>query len=323
MGRTAEQSIRFQLCLAATERGRMFARQESSRQKLPHRAQHLAWHRLQAHLWNEADFNTAIRQFLKKDNQVQNLFFRVFLNMHAVQQMLAFLYHICRSRIVYRNEIYDQFFQAPFVKQSCDREGISEASFEASKRRCPFFLNILDACGIIRAHRNEITIQKLALASSLVQPYEGEESEKSDARLKSVVVAWPASASLLIEKGRNPTNVWRMSRLNGNSKERVGHPTQKPHLVIQRLVRALSYYGSTVLDFFSGSCITTKVAIEEGRHSIVGDIDPAIQEYADKQLEKVENRDTPLFNKFIAYDILRNDLSHHPIFGETSVLVSQ
>ena len=31
-----------------------------------------------------------------------------------------------------------------------------------------------------------------------------------------------------IDKGRNPTNVWQMPRLNANSKERVGHPTQKP-----------------------------------------------------------------------------------------------
>ena len=149
---------------------------------------------------NEADFNTAIRQFLAKNNQAQNLFFRVFLNMHAVQQILAFLYHICRSRIVHRNEIYDQFFQAPFVKQSCDREGISEASFEASKRRCPFLLNILDACGIIRTDRSEITIQKLVLMPSLVQPYEGEESAKSDARLKFVVAAWPASVSQLADE---------------------------------------------------------------------------------------------------------------------------
>ncbi len=130
---------------------------------------------------NEADFNTAIRQFLAKNNQAQNLFFRVFLNMHAVQQILAFLYHICRSRIVHRNEIYDQFFQAPFVKQSCDREGISEASFEASKRRCPFLLNILDACGIIRTDRSEITIQKLVL-------------------MPSVVAAWPASVSQLADE---------------------------------------------------------------------------------------------------------------------------
>ena len=149
---------------------------------------------------NEADFNAAIRQFLAKNNQAQNLFFRVFLNMHAVQQMLAFLYRICRSRIVYRNEIYEQFFQAPFVKQSCDREGISESTLEAAKRRCPFLLNILDACGIIRARRKEITIQKLALAPSLVQPYEGEEAEKSDARFKAVATAWPASISQLADE---------------------------------------------------------------------------------------------------------------------------
>ena len=30
-----------------------------------------------------------------------------------------------------------------------------------------------------------------------------------------------------VEKGRNPTNVWRLPRLNGNSRERVGHPTQQ------------------------------------------------------------------------------------------------
>jgi site-specific DNA-methyltransferase (adenine-specific) len=91
-----------------------------------------------------------------------------------------------------------------------------------------------------------------------------------------------------IEKGKNPTNVWRISRLNGNSLERVGHPTQKPHAVIQRLVRALSCPGSTVLDFFAGSGITTRVAIEEGRHSIASDLDPALRTYLDKQLHNMK-----------------------------------
>ena len=54
-------------------------------------------------------------------------------------------------------------------------------------------------------------------------------------------------------KGKNPTNVWEIGRLNGNSKERVGHPTQKPIEIIDRFVKALSYPGSVVLDFFSGS----------------------------------------------------------------------
>jgi DNA modification methylase len=46
-----------------------------------------------------------------------------------------------------------------------------------------------------------------------------------------------------IEKGRNPTNVWRIGRLQGNSLERVGHPTQKPLAIIERLIKSLSYEG--------------------------------------------------------------------------------
>src|SRR5207244_7481290 len=71
-----------------------------------------------------------------------------------------------------------------------------------------------------------------------------------------------------LDKGINPTNVWRIPRLNGNAKERVGHPTQKPKALIARIVRALSFPGSTVLDFFAGSGVTARVAIETGRHSI-------------------------------------------------------
>jgi site-specific DNA-methyltransferase (adenine-specific) len=87
-----------------------------------------------------------------------------------------------------------------------------------------------------------------------------------------------------VEKGRNPTNVWQIPRLSGNSRERVGHPTQKPRDVIRRLVRALSWPGSIVLDFFAGSCVTTRVAIEERRHSISCDTEPVIHEYLKKQL---------------------------------------
>ena len=95
-----------------------------------------------------------------------------------------------------------------------------------------------------------------------------------------------------IEKGRNPTNVWRICRLNGNAIERVGHPTQKPREVIQRLVRSLSYPGSTILDFFGGSGITTRVSIEEGRHSISCDIDCSFLKYTEQQIENMNSGDT-------------------------------
>jgi site-specific DNA-methyltransferase (adenine-specific) len=105
-----------------------------------------------------------------------------------------------------------------------------------------------------------------------------------------------------VEKGRNPTNVWRMSRLNGNSLERVGHPTQKPAQVIERLVRALSYPGSTVLDFFGGSGVTTRVAIQEGRNSICTDADPVFREYMAKQMEFLKQ--DGLLNSIRDYEVI-------------------
>ncbi len=118
-----------------------------------------------------------------------------------------------------------------------------------------------------------------------------------------------------VEKGRNPTNVWRMSRLNGNSKERVGHPTQKPREVIQRVVRALSYPGSTVLDFFAGSGITTRVAIEEGRNSISGDAEPILREYLTKQLTLMKENGS--VNQF---EIMEELTKHHPVFQQPTAV---
>ena len=86
-------------------------------------------------------------------------------------------------------------------------------------------------------------------------------------------------------KGKNPTNVWEINRLNGNSKERVGHPTQKPVKIIDRLVKALSYPGSVVLDFFAGSGTVGRVCISEGRHCLMCDSDKSSIGYFDKHLE--------------------------------------
>jgi site-specific DNA-methyltransferase (adenine-specific) len=113
-----------------------------------------------------------------------------------------------------------------------------------------------------------------------------------------------------VEKGRNPTNVWQLPRLNGNSKERVGHPTQKPRDVIQRLVRALSYPGSVVLDFFAGSCVTTRVAIEEGRHSISCDAEPVVHDYLKKQLAMM----SAARGRVPDFDVSDSLSGSHPVF---------
>ncbi len=104
---------------------------------------------------------------------------------------------------------------------------------------------------------------------------------------------------------------WQMPRLNGNSKERVGHPTQKPRIVIQRLIKALSFPGSTVLDFFAGSGVTTRVAIEEKRHSIAVDNSPKPHGYLKQQLRDVDI----LWQLAEGYSYeITDSLATHPVF---------
>ncbi len=145
---------------------------------------------------------------------------------------------------------------------------------------------------------------------SVREPYDEatKAAYKKDKRLRSDSV----------DKGRNPTNVWRIGRLNGNTKERVGHPTQKPRLLIQRIVRSLSYPGSVVLDFFAGSGVTTRVAIEERRHSVAGDAAPEFRSYLNKQLEMMRAEQMDLFSRPTEFQLAEELTDGHPVFKKSS-----
>ena len=116
-----------------------------------------------------------------------------------------------------------------------------------------------------------------------------------------------------LDKGINPTNVWKIPRLNGNSKERAGHPTQKPKELIERIVRSLSYPESTVLDFFAGSGVTSRVAIETRRHSISSDVDEAFPTYLRRHLDQIGEGDLKPGDYAL---IDQGDWSGHPVFAE-------
>jgi len=115
-----------------------------------------------------------------------------------------------------------------------------------------------------------------------------------------------------LDKGINPTNVWRIPRLNGNSKERVGHPTQKPKKLIERIVRSLSFPESTVLDFFAGSGVTSRVAIETRRHSISSDVDGAFLTYFKRHLDQIGESCSLVAEHAL---IETCDWSGHPVFS--------
>ena len=103
-----------------------------------------------------------------------------------------------------------------------------------------------------------------------------------------------------VRKGKNPTNVWEIGRLNGNSLERVGHPTQKPLEVMRRFVKALSYPDSVVLDFFAGSGTTGRVCIEEKRNCIMCDKDAQSKLFFARHIENMKK-------SLSAHDFIEND----------------
>jgi site-specific DNA-methyltransferase (adenine-specific) len=75
-------------------------------------------------------------------------------------------------------------------------------------------------------------------------------------------------------KGKLPTDTWWHTIVGTNSKEKTGYPTQKPLGILNRIIRASSNPGDTVLDFFAGSGTTGVSCLELVRHFILIDDNP-------------------------------------------------
>lgn len=73
------------------------------------------------------------------------------------------------------------------------------------------------------------------------------------------------------ELGKIPTDVWWMSIVGTNSRERLGYPTQKPRKLIERFITALSPPNGLILDFFAGSGTTGDAALSTGRSFVLVD----------------------------------------------------
>jgi len=67
-------------------------------------------------------------------------------------------------------------------------------------------------------------------------------------------------------------DVWEISYINSQAKERLGYPTQKPEALLERIIKASSNEGDVVADFFCGGGTTPAVAQKLGRRWIACDI---------------------------------------------------
>ena len=90
---------------------------------------------------------------------------------------------------------------------------------------------------------------------------------------KAKIDEWEAEGRAIYDvaapKGKAIPTVWQMPVLNGQAKERVGYPTQKPVALLRRIIDASTDKGDMVLDPFCG-CATACVAAQDEDRQWVG-----------------------------------------------------
>lgn len=88
-----------------------------------------------------------------------------------------------------------------------------------------------------------------------------------------------------LEAGKYATNILAVPSLKGASREKCGHPSQKPLELISNLLLMSTDEGDTVLDPFVGSGTTAVAAAAQGRRFIGIELSPAYVEMAKNRLE--------------------------------------
>lgn len=111
-------------------------------------------------------------------------------------------------------------------------------------------------------------------------PYDAE-TKKARSRSIFVGAKW-------LEIGYNPKDVWSVSRLHREHRERADHPTQKPLEIVERMVRASCPPGGIILDPFMGTGTTAVAAQRCGRQFVGFELNPSYCEIITRRLAAPE-----------------------------------
>lgn len=132
-------------------------------------------------------FNDKVRNYIQNHPYETKIIVHTFLSMPAVSLMINYLYRVERKRTISKNSIYQNFFKWDWVASYCDIQGIEEATEEASKRRCPFLLNMLESLGIIQQSRSDIEVLAFTIYSETMKLQSRESNEVIQTRLTNFV----------------------------------------------------------------------------------------------------------------------------------------
>ncbi|OWV04993.1 site-specific DNA-methyltransferase [Fibrobacter sp. UWH1] len=125
-----------------------------------------------------------------------------------------------------------------------------------------------------------------------------------------------------VEKGGALNDVWDdIQFLRGNHPERTDYPTQKPELLLERIINSLTTPGDIVFDCFMGSGTTQAVAMKLGRKFLGADINLGAIQTTTKRLinraKEIQSDSNLLSTKTYTgfevynvndYDFFRNEL---------------
>ncbi len=99
------------------------------------------------------------------------------------------------------------------------------------------------------------------------------------------------------KKGVPLSDVWEIPFLNPKAKERVGYPTQKPILLLERIIEISSNKNDLILDPFCGSGTTLVASKILGRNAIGIDISIDAVNLSKERLRNPIKSDSDLLNK--------------------------
>ena len=153
------------------------------------------------------------------------------------------------------------------------------------------------------------------------------------ARAQRGEARYNATAEDLLERGKNPGDVWSdLHPIQGNSIENTRYPTQKPEALLERIIKASSDPGDIVFDCFMGSGTTQAVAMKLGRRFIGADINLGAVETTTKRLfmlakkihintaqSKIEHKEedgedtNTLYTGFEVYNVNHYDIFRNPL----------
>lgn len=85
---------------------------------------------------------------------------------------------------------------------------------------------------------------------------------------KRKLIDYRKATPQLYSSKKVPGNVWYFPRVRYRMPEYENHPSQKPESLMERIIRASSDPGNTVLDPFAGTFTTCAVAQRLGRYAI-------------------------------------------------------